>query len=153
MKSATSIFLLLFALAATLSACSGSSFSSNIDERIIGTWEFSEVKFTPKGNAFAADYTNGFTGSTITFKEGGILEAYDKDLDTLASGYWYIDSYEEYDQDNESSTTVYYLAGTLDIPELSIFTDLYWDDLTVSKSKLSGNEEKNNGKYVYRMNR
>ena len=151
MKSSTSIFFLLIVIASALSACSGSSFSTNIDQRIIGTWEFEEVKFRPKGDAFAKDYTNGFVGSSITFKEGGILEAYDKDLDTLASGYWYVDSYEEYDQDNETSTTVYYMVGTLDIPELSIFTDLYWDDLTVSGKKLRATEEKNNGTYTYKM--
>ena len=151
MKSSFSIIFLLIVIASALSACSGSSFSTNIDQRIIGTWEFEEVKFRPKGDAFAKDYTNGFVGSSITFKEGGILEAYDKDLDTLATGYWYIDSYQEYSQDNESSTTVYYMVGTLDIPELSIFTDLYWDDLTVSGKKLRATEEKNNGTYTYKM--
>lgn len=153
MKSSTSIFFLLAMAVATLSACSGSSIGSNMDERIIGTWEFEEVKFRPKGDAFAKDYTNGFVGSSITFKEGGILEAYDKDLDTLASGYWYIDSYEEYDENDQTTTTVYYMVGTLDIPELSIFTDLYWDDLTVTGKRLHAKEEKNNGKYTYRMYR
>jgi hypothetical protein len=153
MKSPTSIFLLLFSLIATLSACSSSSIGSNIDERILGTWEFSDVEFRPKGNVFSLDYTKGFKGSTVTFKEGGILEAYDKDLDTIATGYWYIDFYEEYDEASESNTTVYYLAGTLDIPELSIFTDLYWDDLTVTGKKLYAIEEKDTGKYTYKMQR
>ncbi len=151
MKASISIFLVLFTLVATLSACSGSSFGSNIDERILGTWEFSDIKFRPNGDVFSVDYTKGFNGSTVTFKEGGILEAYDKDLDTIATGYWYIDFYEEYNEDSETNSKVYYLAGTLDIPELSIFTDLYWDDLTVSSKKLRATEDKNNGSYTYKM--
>jgi hypothetical protein len=150
MKSTFIIFILAFAVA-TFSACTGTSSASNMEQRIIGTWEFDEVKFRPKGSGYTADYTNGFVGSSVTFKEGGILEAYDKDLDTTASGYWYIDYYQEYDEDDETTTTVYYMVGTLDIPELSILTDLFWDNLSITNKRLSATEEKNNGKYTYKM--
>lgn len=154
MNSFRSFFFLGLLLVSTLSACSEASFSSNIEERIIGTWEFEKVKFTPQGDIFGADYTNGFVGSSVTFKEGGILEAYDKDLDTIATGYWYIDSYVEYSNDDDnSSSTVYYMVGTLDIPNQGIFTDLYWDNLNVTKNKLDAKEEKNNGTYNYKMYR
>lgn len=65
------------------------------------------MKFRLEGNAFCTDYSSGFEGSSVTFKEGRFLEAYDKDLDTLASGYWYIDYYEKYDSDNDSTQTIY----------------------------------------------
>lgn len=141
----SSSLLLLF------SSCNASGSISNFEEKIIGTWEFEEVKFKTNGKSGYADYSNGYQGSTVTFKEGGILEAYDKDLDTTASGFWYIDYYEEFDE-NDNIDEVYYMVGTLDIPELSIFEDLLWDELKISNKRLSAIEEnKDNGKYKYRL--
>ncbi len=149
------IYLLLFIVSTALlsfSSCTASGSVSNVEAKIIGTWEFDEVKFKPDRKATYSDYSDGFKGSTVTFKEGGILEAYDKDLDTTASGYWYVDYYEEYDNDNESRKTIYYMVGTLDIPELNIYTDLLWDELSVSNKRLSAIEEdKKDGKFKYKM--
>ena len=149
------LFYLLFissALLLSFSSCTASGSVSNVEAKIIGTWDFDEVKFRPDGKLSYADYSNGFQGSTVTFKEGGILEAYDKDLDTTASGYWYIDYYQEYDNEGDTKKTVYYMVGTLDIPELNIYNDLLWDELSVSNSKLSAIEEdKNGGDYRYRL--
>lgn len=142
-------FILLF----SLPGCVAGGSSANVEEKIMGTWKFTEVGFRPTGNSFYSDYSDGYQGSTITFKEGGILEAYDKDLDTTASGYWYIDSYEEYDEDN-SNTTVFYMVGTLDIPELDIYENLLWDELEVSNSKIKAIEkDKDNGRYKYKLER
>lgn len=149
------IYFLLFvasSLLLTLSACNASGSVSNYESKIIGTWKFDEVKFRPNGKNSYSDYSDGFRGSTVTFKEGGILEAYDKDLDTTASGYWYIDYYEEYDSDDESNNTIYYMVGTLDIPELNVYSDLLWDELSVSNSKLNAIEkDKNSGRYRYKL--
>lgn len=143
-----SVFLL------SLSACTASGSISNVEEKIIGTWEFREVKFQPDGKFYYSDYSDGFEGSSVTFKEGGILEAYDKDLDTTASGYWYIDYYEEYDNEGDTRKTIYYMVGTLDIPELNIFSDLLWDELSVSNSTLNAIEkDKKGGDYKYKLKR
>lgn len=147
-------FLVFFAssLLFSLTSCVASGSVSNVEAKIIGTWKFDEVKFQPDGKWSYADYSNGFQGSTVTFKEGGILEAYDKDLDTTASGFWYIEYYEEYDNDNNSKETIYYMVGTLDIPELDIYTDLFWNELRVSNKKLTAIEEnKNGGDYKYKL--
>lgn len=149
------IYFLIFvssALLFSLASCTASGSISNVEGKIIGTWEFEEVKFKPNGKSTYCDYSNGFQGSTVTFKEGGILEAYDKDLDTTASGYWYIDYYEEYDNEGNTDKTIYYMVGTLDIPELNIYTDLLWDELSISNKRLSAIEkDKNDGKYRYKM--
>lgn len=149
-------FLLILASASllSLSACTASGSVSNVEAKIIGTWEFDEVKFQPDGKFSYSDYSNGFQGSTVTFKEGGILEAYDNDLDTTASGFWYIDYYEEYDTDGDTRKTIYYMVGTLDIPELNIYTDLLWDELSVSNSTLKAIEEdKKDGDFKYKLKR
>lgn len=149
------LFYLLFissALLLSFASCTASGSVSNVEAKIIGTWDFDEVKFKADGKSTYADYSHGFQGSSVTFKEGGILEAYDKDLDTTASGYWYIDYYQEYDNEGDTKKTVYYMVGTLDIPELNIYNDLLWDELSVSNSKLSAIEEdKNDGRYRYRL--
>ena len=150
----TLYFLLFFSstLLVSLSSCTATGSVFNVEEKIIGTWEFDEVKFKPNGKSRYSDYSNGFQGSSVTFKEGGILEAYDKDLDTTASGFWYIDYYEEYDNEGNTRKTIYYMVGTLDIPELNIYTDLFWDELSVSNKRLSAIEEnKKDGDYKYKM--
>ena len=142
----SSVFLL------SLTACTASGSVSNVEGKIIGTWEFDEVKFKPDGKISYSDYSDGFKGSTVTFKQGGILEAYDKDLDSTATGYWYVDYYEEYDDDGDSRKTIYYMTGTLDIPGLGIYNDLLWDELSVSNNKLKAVEkDKNGGRYKYRL--
>ncbi|MDG1332899.1 MAG: hypothetical protein P8P74_11265 [Crocinitomicaceae bacterium] len=149
------LYLLLFissSLILSLGSCTAGGSVANVEAKIIGTWEFDQVKFKPNGKSGYSDYSDGFQGSTITFKEGGIIEAYDKDLDTTASGVWYVDYYEEFDNDDNSRETIYYMVGTLDIPELGIITDLFWDELEVSNKRLTAIEEdKNDGKYKYRM--
>lgn len=149
------LYFLLFlssSLLLSLASCTASGSVSNVEGKIIGTWEFDEVKFKPDGKSSYSDYSDGFQGSTVTFKEGGILEAYDKDLDTIASGFWYIDYYEEFDNEGEDRKTIYYMVGTLDIPELNIYKDLFWDELSVSNKRLSAIEEdKNDGDYKYKM--
>ncbi|PHR29600.1 MAG: hypothetical protein COA38_11290 [Fluviicola sp.] len=138
----------------SLSSCTASGSISNVEGKIIGTWEFDKVEFKPDGKSSYSDYSDGFQGSSMTFKEGGILEAYDKDLDTTASGFWYIDYYEEYDNDDDTKKTIYYMVGTLDIPELDIYTDLLWDELSVSNSKLNAIEkDKKGGRYRYKLKR
>ena len=138
----------------SLSSCTASGSVSNVEGKIIGTWEFDKVEFKPDGKSSYSDYSDGFQGSSMTFKEGGILEAYDKDLDTTASGFWYIDYYEEYDNDDDTKKTIYYMVGTLDIPELDIYTDLLWDELSVSNSKLNAIEkDKKGGRYRYKLKR
>ena len=149
-------FYILAFIASTLlfflSSCVAGGSVSNVEKKILGTWDFEEVKFRPDGSLFYSDYSSDFQGSTVTFKEGGILEAYDKNLDTTASGFWYIDYYEEVDEDDGSTTTVYYMVGTLNIPELNISTNLLWDKLSVWKSKLTAIEvDKNDGDYKYKL--
>jgi len=155
MKALYLILFLSSSLLLSLSACTASGSISNVEGKLIGTWEFDEVKFKPNGKSGYSDYSDGYKGSTVTFKEGGILEAYDKDLDTTASGYWYVDYYLDYDTDNdgnETSDRVYYMVGTLDIPELNIFEDLLWDELKVSNKRLSAIEDdKDDGKYKYKL--
>lgn len=152
MRPNSILFLFISSIILAFSSCSGSGFTSDMESKIIGTWEFTEVKFRPDGKAFYSDYSNGFQGSSVTFKEGGILEAYDKDLDTLATGNWYIDYYEEYDSDGDTKTTIYYMVGTLDIPSQNIFTDLLWDELSISKNKLNAVEKDyKGGDYKYKM--
>ncbi|MCJ8291015.1 MAG: hypothetical protein HRT58_14820 [Crocinitomicaceae bacterium] len=138
----------------SLSSCTASGSISNVEGKIIGTWEFDKVEFKPDGKSSYSDYSDGFQGSSMTFKEGGILEAYDKDLDTTASGFWYIDYYEEYDNEDDTKKTIYYMVGTLDIPELDIYNDLLWDELSVSNSKLNAIEkDKKGGRYRYKLKR
>jgi hypothetical protein len=152
MKTLYFLLFLSSTLLLSLTSCTASGSVSNVEGKIIGTWEFDEVKFKPNGKSGYSDYSNGFQGSTVTFKEGGILEAYDKDLDTTASGFWYIDYYEEYDNEGNTRETIYYMVGTLDIPELNIYNDLFWDELSVSNKRLSAIEEdKKDGKYKYKM--
>lgn len=152
MKALYFLLFLSSSLILSLSSCTAGGSVSNVEGKIIGTWEFEEVKFKPDGKSGYCDYSDGFQGSTVTFKEGGILEAYDKDLDTIASGFWYIDYYEEYDNDGDTRKTIYYMVGTLDIPELNIFNDLLWDELSVSNKRLSAIEDdKNDGKYKYTL--
>lgn len=153
MKSLYFLLFLSSSLAlSSLVSCTASGSVSNVEGKIIGTWEFDEVKFKPEGNSGYSDYSDGFQGSTVTFKEGGVLEAYDKDLDTTASGFWYIDYYEEYDNEGDTRKTIYYMVGTLDIPEMGIQTDLLWDELSVSNKRLSAIEEgRKDGKFRYKM--
>ena len=154
MKPVHFILFLASSFLLSLSACTASGSVSNVEGKIIGTWEFDEVKFRPDGKISYSDYSDGFQGSSVTFKEGGILEAYDKDLDTTASGYWYIDYYEEYDGEGDNKETIYYMVGTLDIPELNIYSDLLWDELSVSNSKLNAIEkDKKGGDYKYKLKR
>lgn len=151
------IYVLAFitsTLLLSFSSCTASGSISNVEGKIIGTWEFDEVGFKPDGKSSYSDYSDGFQGSSMTFKEGGILEAYDKDLDTTASGFWYIDYYEEYDNEDDTKKTIYYMVGTLDIPELDIYNDLLWDELSVSNSKLNAIEkDKKGGRYRYKLKR
>lgn len=154
MKSPYFLIFLSVSLIVSLSSCVAGGSVSNVEAKIIGTWEFDEVKFHKEGKFSYSDYSDGFQGSSITFKEGGILEAYDQDLDTLASGFWYIDYYEEYDDEGDTKKTIYYMVGTLDIPELEIYENLLWDELSVSNKKLNAVEkEKNGGDYLYRLYR
>ena len=153
----TPIYFLAFiasTLLLSLSSCTASGSVSNVEGKIIGTWEFDKVEFKPDGKSSYSDYSDGFQGSSMTFKEGGVLEAYDKDLDTTASGFWYIDYYEEYDNEGDTKKTIYYMVGTLDIPELDIYNDLLWDELSVSNSKLNAIEkDKKGGRYRYKLKR
>lgn len=154
MKPVYFILFLASAFLLSLSACTASGSISNVEGKIIGTWKFDEVKFKPDGKFSYSDYSDGFKGSSVTFKEGGILEAYDKDLDTTASGYWYIDYYEEYDNEGDSKNTIYYMVGELNIPELNINNQLLWDELSVSNSKLNAIEkDKKGGDYKYKLKR
>lgn len=154
MKPIYFLVFLVSSLILSLSSCIASGSISNVEAKIIGTWEFDEVKFRPDGDISYSDYSDGFQGSSVTFKEGGILEAYDRDLDTIASGFWYIDYYEEYDNEGDTKKTIYYMVGTLDIPELDIENDLFWDELSVSKSKLNAIEkDKKGGRYRYKLKR
>lgn len=154
MKARSLFSIISFSILFSLSGCIASGSVSNVEEKIIGTWEFSEVGFRPKGNTFYSDYSDGYQGSSITFKQGGILEAYDKDLDITASGNWVIDFYYDYDSDNNEKRTIYYMVGTLDIPQLEIHEDLLWDELKVSNKTLNCIEkDKDNGRYKYKLRR
>ena len=148
------LYYLIFistSLLLSLTSCDAGGSIFNLEGKIIGTWEFDKVEFKTNGKSGYADYSFGYQGCTITFREGGILEAYDKDLDTTASGYWIIDYYEEFDE-NDNIDQIFYLQGTLDIPELGIYEDLFWDELRVSTNRLKAIEEgKDNGKYRYRL--
>lgn len=152
MKHLYSLIFISSLVLVVFSSCVAGGSVSNVEKKILGTWDFEEVKFRPDADLFYSDYSDDFQGSTVTFKEAGILEAYDKNLDTTASGFWYIDYYEEVDEEDGSTTTVYYMVGTLNIPELNISTDLLWDKLSVWKSKLTAIEvDKNSGDYKYRL--
>jgi hypothetical protein len=143
--------IILFALP-LLFACDKESFSNqNQSERIEGTWVFSKVKFKQNADHSYHDITNGYANCSITFDADGTLHAYDAKLDTSAIGWWYIDSYVKYDADDDSETTVYVLIGQLDIPSMDIYEEVYWDDLNIRRSKLTGNEDKPEGKFKYTL--
>jgi hypothetical protein len=145
------LLILLFSLP-LLVGCNKESFGNETqEERILGTWVFSKVKFKQNADSYYHDISNGFENCSMTFDADGTLHAYDAKLDTTAIGWWYIDFYIKYDEDDDSETTIYVLIGQLDIPELGIYEEIYWDDLNIRRSKLKGNEHKAEGKYQYTL--
>lgn len=89
----------------------------------------------------------------MTFENDGTLIAYDAKTQITAEGYWYIDWYTEYDEDDDTEKTIYVMIGNVTNVDLGINENLYWDDLNVRDKKLEGNEDKDNGKYKYTLKR
>ena len=87
----------------------------------------------------------------MTFQEDGTLYAYDAKANITANGWWYIDWYTEYDEDGGTETIIYVLIGNVSNVDLGINDDIYWDDLGVKNNKLTGTEDKDNGKYTYKL--
>ena len=149
-KSTLIAFLFILPI---LFACNKESFGNTVEEKIIGTWIFDNVKFKPDGQFSSVDFTNAYKNCSMTFQEDGTLYAYDAKINATAQGYWYIDWYVEYDEDDDTETTTYVLIGNVTNTDLGINEDIYWDNLGVRNSKLEGNEKKDNGKYTYKLTR
>lgn len=153
MRSLKTTFIALLLIVPILTSCNKESFGNTPEEKIVGTWLFEKVKYKPSGNSSYTDFTSGYNNCTITFRADGVLSAYDAKSGVTAEGYWYIDWYVEYDEDDDSEKTIYVMIGNVTNIDMGINEDFYWDNLNVRNSKLEGDEDKDNGKYKYTLAR
>ena len=153
MRSLKTTFITLLLIVPILTSCNKESFGNTPEEKIIGTWTFDKVKYKPDGDISYTDFSSGYNNCTITFQSDGVLIAYDAKTNDTAEGYWYIDWYIEYDDNDDTEKTIYVMIGNVSNTDMAINEDLYWDNLSVRNSKVEGDEVKDNGKYKYTLAR
>jgi len=153
MRRLKSTFIALLFILPFLSSCNKESFGNTPEEKIVGTWVFEKVKFKPSGQNSYTDFSSAYNNCTMTFQADGVLYAYDAKSKITAEGYWYIDWYVEYDEEDDTDQTIYVMIGNVTNLDMGVNEDFYWDNLSVRNSKLEGDEYKDNGKYKYTLAR
>jgi hypothetical protein len=123
-------FACLIALLLIASSCEIETQKDKYEDRILGTWEFEEVK---KLKLFDNEtVTDDYEETLLEFLQDGTLNILDKDaLTVLATGTWDMD--DETRSDGETTTTYVSLETNFDVNYNGV--DYSFDESTITRFK------------------
>ena len=148
--STIKLFLLLIISVLTFSSCEKAEewFPSD-EERIQKTWRFDQVTFTKTLSFNCQDKTDEYDGVTIEFHDNHSATWRDNVSGTELEGNWEIETYFTYY--NEQNQQVKRLEAEFYDPASGENIRLDWDNLNVTKKKMTGNMRSDGGNYRFRM--
>ena len=124
-----------------LSSCEGGAFLSSA-EKIIGTWEFEQVKHREAGTLGKDDVTDEFKHITLKFSDDYSIEFINNDTDVITGGTWDIKV------EDECADVLNVMLGHY---EGAVFESWEWELSRVSVNTLKGTERKDGGVYHYQL--
>jgi len=142
MKSITSfkLFTRLAIMMLFLASCEIETQKDKYEERVLGTWEFSEVKSLKLFDN--QTITDDYEATLLEFLSDGSVNVLDKDaMKVLASGTWDMD--DEYETPGEQAAT--YVSLEIRFDDSLNGVDYSFDQATITRLK--------NGEFCFRENK
>ena len=155
MKTSSSLFKIIPILGLLLFSCTKEGLFKTSSDKIMGEWRFEKVTFKKDNAIFQKNLTDEYSDVELTFDKDYTFSEIDNSIGQSYIGSWNIDD----DQDNSSInskgeiTYQEHLVGTKTDQSNGIVYLVNWQNLAVSKRKVTAIERKDDGTYTYVLKR
>lgn len=149
MKAHKNYILAAFAIL-LLAACGKDLSYDTLHERVIGTWITEEVTFRQEGSVCKKDVTTNWDQYKFLFHEDESFQLANHESGEVFEGYWYINEYWKYDNNNEG-TKVQELIIVVYDENYENTREFLWTNVGATNSSLQAKEKENNGVYRFKL--
>lgn len=130
-----------------LNSCTKNNVFQSPSIKIIGTWKIDKVKFSKDFSIGRADLTQDFNGTTYLFNEDESIVI--TSPNSSLQGTWNIENtYDPNTQNTYGTRCVLVSAMSNSNGTITIHN---WNNLYITKSKLTGEERRDGGTYYYTL--
>lgn len=122
----------------------------SMERNLTGQWKFEKVTFHKDFSLSWNNITNEYQDVTVEFFADNTINYTNLGAGEQLNGNWEITNYWEYYGD-EQYRVVHKLVGNLSNTQSGETKDLNWDNLNVTKKKITCKKRANSGTYSYKL--
>ena len=129
--------------------CQKDDLFASSQETILGNWKYDKVTFLKEGSFKSVNISSNYSHIKFEFFEDNTFIQTNTQINQSAIGEWYIGTDTVTTEDSYS--VIEYLEGSLLDTATNVSTEVFWDYLEVKRTKIKYQEEKDGGKYTYKL--
>lgn len=155
MKTSYSLLRLLPIFGLLFFSCTKEGLFKTSSDKLMGEWRFEKVTFKKDNGIFQKNLTDDYSEVELTFYTDYTFSEIDNATGESYLGSWNIDDDLDNSSINDKGEIVYQeeLIGTKTDQTSGIVFLVNWENLNVSKRKVSAIERKDDGTYTYILKR
>lgn len=147
MKKSYSLFLFLIVV---LVSCNKTSQLNYTEKRLVGSWFYTNVDFTPRWG-FKKDITKDYFGQIISFSEDFTMTIEDSQQGTSFSGVWQLNQVNSYSAQSKTNSWNQQVIASYDNTQTGNIVQLVWDQISVSKNRINAQTSTDDGYYTIQL--